>query len=144
MPACLAVIRNKRIAAHVCARAGDDAPPQCTLGYAAPEVILAFNDKRSVAVTPAQDVWALGVMVFEALTRQPAVDPFGRVPGCLALARGERAYPWEASGAQGGGFRRSRVWQLVAPCLARDPAERPSAAAVVDAVRAFCNRTAAA
>lgn len=33
----------------------------CSLGYAAPEVVLALEDKRKLAVSAAHDIWALGV-----------------------------------------------------------------------------------
>ena len=130
-------------AESVCCIAGKEAPAQCTLGYAAPEVIRAFDDKALVTVDPAQDVWALGVMVFEAFTRKPAVDPFGGVEGCVALARGDKQYPWEAE-EQAKAFGGSRARQLVESCLAREPEKRPSAAALVDAINMISNRTEAA
>ena len=120
--------------------AGKETPPQCTLGYAAPEVIKAFDAKSSVTSAAAQDVWALGVMVFEAFTRKPAVDPFGGVEGCVALARGEKQYPWEAE-EQAKAFGGSRARQLVESCLARDAGERPTAAALVNAISMISNRT---
>ena len=89
---------------------------------------------------PAQDIWALGIMVFEAFTRKPAVDPFGGPDGCKALARGEKQYPWEER-EQDKEFGGSRARQLVESCLARDPEERPTAAALVEAIRLISNRT---
>lgn len=125
---------------NVCA--GEEAAPQCTLRYAAPEVVIAFANKRTVTASPAQDVWALGVMVFEAFTRTPAVDPLGGVDGCTALARGEALYPWEGN-VDDEEFSGSRARQLVESCLTRDPADRPTAAALVEAIRLFSNRAGA-
>ena len=34
---------------------------QCSLGYAAPEVVVAFQSGQELEVTAAQDIWALGV-----------------------------------------------------------------------------------
>ena len=120
--------------------AGEETPPQCTLGYAAPEVIIAYDNKQRVAAAPAQDVWALGVMVFEAFTRKPAVDPFRGAEGCKQLARGEAKYPWE-EGEQDQEFGGSRARRLVESCLARDPEQRPTAAALVEAIRLISNHT---
>ena len=120
--------------------AGKETPPQCTLGYAAPEVIKAFDDKSRIMSAAAQDVWALGVMVFEAFTRKPAVDPFGGVEGCVALARGEKQYPWEAA-EQAQAFGGSRARQLVESCLERDPEQRPTAAALVNAITMISDKT---
>lgn len=46
-----------------------------TLGYAAPETILALNRRAPyVIANPAADAWALGVMMFELLTGHKAFD----------------------------------------------------------------------
>ena len=119
---------------------GTEARPQCTLSYAAPEVILGFDEKRNVTAEPAQDIWALGVMVFEAFTRQAAVDPLCGVGGCTALARGDKLYPWEAQD-QENEFGGSRARKLVESCLARDPEQRPTAQTLVESIRLIGNRT---
>lgn len=101
---------------------------------------MAFENNIKVTTATPQDVWALGVMVFEAFTRMPAVDPLGGAKGCSALARGEQLYPWESQ-AQGGAFDNSRARKLVESCLARDPAARPTAAALVGAISMIIDKT---
>ena len=113
---------------------------QCTLGYAAPEVVIAYDNKRPVTAAAACDVWALGVMVFEAFTRKPAVDPFGGAEGAKKLARGELRYPWEA-GELDETFGGGRVRRVVEACLARDPAARPTAAALVHNISLISSHT---
>ena len=123
---------------HRCA--GQETPPQCTLGYAAPELVIAHEERRPVTATAALDVWALGVMVFEAFARRPAVATGARVEGCRRLARGAERYPWEEP-EQARAFGGSRARELVELCLARDAAKRPSAALLVERIRAISHRT---
>lgn len=120
--------------------AGESVTPECTLSYAAPEVVVAFAEKRRVLVTPAQDIFALGIMVFECFTGAHAIGPLGGLDGCEQLARGERRYPWEEA-EQGSDYGGSRARQVVEACLDRDPDRRPSAPALVDAIRLITNRT---
>ena len=112
----------------------------CTMGYAAPEVVIAYDDQRRVTAAAACDVWALGVMVFEALTRTPAVDPFQGVEGAKKLARGELRYPWEGEELDRT-FGGSRARRVVEACLARDPAARPTAAALVQSISLISTHT---
>lgn len=52
---------------------GDEASPAFTLPYAAPEAIDAWYDKeRPMTITPALDLWSLGVIAIEVATRKPA------------------------------------------------------------------------
>lgn len=106
--------------------AGQKDPPQCTLGYAAPEVVNAWHARQSIAAAPTHDIWALGAMAFEALTRVPAVDPAAGDAGCVALARGSAQYPWER-----GDFLHYLGGERAAPavrsCLERAPGGRPRA-----------------
>ena len=115
-------------------------PPQCTLGYAAPEVIVAYERKEEVIADAASDIWALGVMVFEAFTRKPAVDPFGGAEGAKKLARGELKYPWEEAELDKA-FGGSRARLVVQSCLARDSAARPTAARLVQGISHISNHT---
>ena len=101
---------------------------------------MAHEDKRPVTADAACDVWALGVMVFEAFTRQPGVDPLGGADGAKKLARGELSYPWEAEELDKA-FGGSRARRVVESCLARDPAARPTAAALVQSISLISNHT---
>jgi serine/threonine protein kinase len=112
--------------------AGEWKWPRCSLAYAAPEVVLAVNDNREISIQPSQDVWALGVMAFEALTQTRTLTMAQEVFDC---ASGSMQYPWEAVPAeQPAQWRQSRLRALILPCLARDAAARPSAAALLAAV----------
>ena len=110
--------------------AGTLLPPRCTLAYAPPEVVSAAVAACRVTVHPSHDVWALGVVAFEAVVQRKAM------PGSTAMracALGEQLYPWEAPHAeQPAAWRQSRLRALVAPCLDRDPMQRPTAAQIVD------------
>jgi serine/threonine protein kinase len=84
------------------------AAPQFTPAYAAPEVLLAYEQKFPFAADPSQDIWAVGVMLYEALTCSKAAPPGTSTAGYLELARGDRAYPWEAA-VLDADFERSKV-----------------------------------
>lgn len=45
----------------VLARAGTDVQPACSLPYACPEVLLAYERGERMTAQPAHDIWALGV-----------------------------------------------------------------------------------
>lgn len=92
----------------------------------------AERGDTTVRADAAVDVWALGIVAFELLTRSRVFAPFEAPAGAImdALA-GRRELPWE--GPQRGellrelrGLRRS-----VLACLDRDAARRPSSAAVL-------------
>lgn len=101
---------------------------------------MAWHEKRNVTATAAQDIWALGVMVFEAFSREAAVDPFGGPRMCVRLAQGEEQYPWEGP-RKIRSFTDSRAHELVKACLDRDPEERPTAVTLVQRMRAITHRT---
>jgi serine/threonine protein kinase len=101
---------------------------------------MAWHEKRDTVATAAQDIWALGAMVFEAFSQVAAVNPFGGREACVRLARGEEQYPWEGP-QKIKGFSDSRAHEVVKACLARDPAERPSAAALVQQIRQITHCT---
>ena len=117
-------------------------PPACTPSYAAPETAVAFAEKRLERVTPAVDVFALGVVVFECFTGSHAISPLSGPDSCVQLARGERRYPWEElPQSQDRAFGGSRARKVVEACLERDADKRPSAEALVEAIRLITNRT---
>ena len=112
--------------------AGEWKWPRCTLAYAPPDIVRAAQANCDVQIGAAQDVWALGVMAYEAIV---GAVTFTSVEDIGACAAGVSQYPWERpSEGQPGTWRRSRLRALVAPCLARDPAARPTAAALLEEV----------
>jgi serine/threonine protein kinase len=117
-----------------------------SLKYAAPEVVAACEaDAHSIVATSAVDVWALGVIAFEMLTRCHAFSyPFSQslrdVFDCLM---GRALLPWEAA-APGGTERAAQMGLLrrtVLACLARDPAARPSTRDVLASWISLLERT---
>ena len=112
-----------------CTCAGDTTFPCCTILYAPPEVVLAYEARDKAAVAPAHDVWSLGVMVYETITRAPAFARRGlKLASVFACARGDECYAWERPlGEQPPAWRNSRLREVVLLCLARDAAARPSA-----------------
>ncbi|WP_345072537.1 serine/threonine-protein kinase [Phytohabitans flavus] len=94
---------------------GEAAVVQATPEYVAPEVV------AGELPTPAADVYALGIVLFELLC--------GRSPyrgGSLfdVLARHESCFPVPPPGLP------SLLWPLIEGCMALDPADRPTATAV--------------
>jgi serine/threonine protein kinase len=55
---------------------------------------MAFANSMCIPVSETQDIWALGVMAFEAFTNTTAVSRFSSKEHVIALATGERDYPW--------------------------------------------------
>ena len=109
--------------------AGNSADTRCTVAYAAPELLVAQQQRSSVTAQPAQDVYALGLIVFEALTHARALPACGACAAAAAAAAGAQRYPWEAAEDQlSPAFGRSKLRGTLAACLARNPAERPTAA----------------
>jgi serine/threonine protein kinase len=84
-------------------------------------------------MSASQDVWALGVMAYEAIVQvSPTLCTMEDVFEC---AHGHRPYPWELPTAeQPRVWRTSRLRALVAPCLSRDPTARPTSAALLGTI----------
>ena len=116
---------------HVCA--GELVKPRCTLSYAAPEVVAACEEPSDIVAAPAQDIWALGVMAFEAVNGRRAIDS---TPELFQCAAGSKLYPWDTAKLDTAPpqWRKSRLRPVIQACLARDPALRLTAAAVVSRV----------
>jgi serine/threonine protein kinase len=103
-----------------------------TLAYAAPEVVAAFQaDQHTLAVHPAADVWALGLIAFEMLTGERIFAPFAEQQDILNAIAGHTAMPWEGP-HRPELLRKLRVFRRhVLECLQRDPAQRPPIDAIV-------------
>jgi serine/threonine protein kinase, bacterial len=94
--------------------------------YRAPEIWPAGPSGRSMKPTAAADVYAIGVMLYEALTGNP---PFtGSNPGVIGrLHRG--AQPARIPALP------DPLWLLVAACLDKHPQHRPTAANLATLLR---------
>jgi serine/threonine protein kinase len=115
-------LAQERAIRLTCARgpAGELAPLQCTVAYAAPEVLNAYKRNEHIAAHPAQDVWALGVMVYEALTHSHALPRETSNDVAFELAAGKQQYLWERDELDPA-YAKSKLRGCVAACLARDP-----------------------
>ena len=126
-----------------CCIAGEEASSQCSLAYAAPEVLQSCAAGMRIPAQPAADIWALGVTVYEALTGTLVFPPFLMKPADIhAAASGSAHYPWEVD--HDVQFSRYRIRPVVEACLARDAAARPSAAQLLAQLDRLVNVTGAA
>jgi hypothetical protein len=98
-----------------------------TPNYMAPEVI------EGSPATPAADVYALGIVLYELLAGRPPFDD----DGCdtAILLRHTRAAARPLSGMP------PRVWALIEACLHRDPAKRPAADTLRTTLRRLATET---
>jgi hypothetical protein len=99
-----------------------------TLGYMAPERF------RGEPATPASDVYALGCLLWAALTGGP---PFTGTQAAVILAHVEGAIPR----LDGTDARTVALNALLAGMLAKDPVHRPSTGEIRAALRAVLART---
>ena len=116
----------------ICAPVGLESPPCYTPAYAPPEVIRATRSGETVVVDASHDVWALGVIAYEAITgtRALATRPQADACACEGVQ-----YPWEQSeDRMPEKWVRSRLRAIMRPCLDRRAGERPPAAAIAEAV----------
>ena len=79
-----------------------------------------------------QDIWSLGVTVFEALVGPQALRTLLAKggEGVVRRAAGGDVYPWEAASPPHS-FMTSRLKLLVLACLSRDANGRPSAESIL-------------
>lgn len=109
-------------------RSGDDVQvtsPGVVIGTAA---YMAPEQVRGDALTPATDVYSLGLVLLEALTGTPAFVREGRVPTALARLTSSPEIPLSLG---------PRWTALLSRMTASDPAVRPQAGEVHDAARAL-------
>ena len=92
---------------------------------------LSPEQARGNAVNSATDVYALGCMLFEMLSGEP---PFGFAPELDVLTRHLFAPVPALRPARG--VVPTKLEELIRAMLAKEAAERPSASAVLDALRA--------
>lgn len=110
--------------------AGSEAPLAFSPRYAAPEVIGVYEARQPVIrVSAALDIWALGVMAYELLTDTPVFDKYTQQKDILGQLAGRDYLPWEDPATKEAKLRQLRMLKRsLVKCLARDPAQRPSAA----------------
>ena len=114
-------------------------PPHCDLHYAAPEVVLAFEDGRALAAHPSADVWSIGVVAYEALTGNSLFSDSASLEQVSEHANGFQPYPWEAI-KRGDAFSKCPARHLLASCLERDPMRRTSARELLHGVDALIRK----
>lgn len=114
--------------------AGDTVPVALTAAYAAPEVAIAHQQRqKTVQASAAVDIWAVGVMAYELLTRSIWFAGMSQDQILAAVATAGQL-PWEASTPDARRALRKSLRALaphVMSCLSRDPMQRPSAAELV-------------
>jgi serine/threonine-protein kinase len=104
--------------------------PQALVGtpnYLAPEIITGGDP------TPAADVYAMGVLLYELLLGRP---PYAGGPPVAVLRRHLECRPRRHPGVP------DHLWRAVLACMAPDPAQRPTAGAMAETMRLLVDRTA--
>lgn len=124
-----------------------------TPAFTAPEVAAAYEGGEiAVKVAAASDVWALGLIAYELLTRKPAwPEDMSETQIWGRLCTRGAALPWELSkeGGQGvaAGPQRSGTTQkaidCALQCLRRSASKRPSAAQLAAALQGVLDDEAA-
>ena len=98
-------------------------------GYAAPEVVKAYMaGHREMPSHPAADMWSLGVIAYEMLTKERAFGPDASAQEMNQRTAGQEALPWEdpSPAAQAKLNQLRGLKRAVLQCLSRNPAMRPS------------------
>ena len=105
--------------------AGTKAGLAFSLNYAAPEVLEAQEaGARTIVAAPAADIWALGVVAYEILSRDRAFPLTCSSASIRAQIMGREELPWERPG-RADVLRTAK--HSVLQCLARVPSARPTA-----------------
>lgn len=98
-----------------------------SLNYASPEIIIAQESgQRTLDVSASADVWALGVVAYELLSGTRTFAPGTPTSEIRNMISGRLPLPWEEQEPK----QLRTLRHSVLSCLARNAAERPSAAEV--------------
>lgn len=112
---------------------GVEVPPHGSEAYAAPEVVRAMHERAPITAHSAEDIWALGVVAYEAIASTRVFSSVLDRGSAALCARGQRRYVWEVPGACSKAFMRSNMREVVLRCLSRHAADRPAAVTVLRA-----------
>jgi serine/threonine protein kinase len=116
-------------------RAGAEVQIVWSLAYTPPEIVEAVEGgQRRMAADTATDVWALGAIAFELLTKSRIFPPYSMTrEDAFEQLLGRELLPWEAGapGAEAKVKALRGLKKVVLGCLDRDPAKRPTAAGVL-------------
>jgi len=98
-----------------------------TPSYLAPETVYGAKP------TPAVDVYALGIMLYELVAGRP---PYSSAPPWSVMRRHVDESPERVDGMP------DALWRVIAACTDKRPAQRPSAEALVTMLRSLARSTA--
>lgn len=100
-----------------------------SLLYAPPEVIDAVErQERQVKADPAIDMWAIGVIAYELLTRARVFPPRLTRSEVRDQITGRAPLPWEDPEHRAEGLKQLRILKrTVLACLSREAKNRPTA-----------------
>jgi serine/threonine protein kinase len=95
-----------------------------------------------MVVDPSLDMWAIGVILFESLTRSRTFQIHGGAEEAYECAEGAKQYPWERAVEElPVQWRRSRACSLFSRCLSRDPAARPTSKQLLQSLHRLSDAT---
>lgn len=109
----------------------------CTPPYAAPELVRAHSRSTSEQppIMPSADIWALGVIAYEALTGEPFVPSGTSLEATIAQVLGDEPLQCERDSSMW--KRIGRLAPLVQRMVSRDEAARPSASEVHETLQSL-------
>jgi serine/threonine protein kinase len=126
--------------------AGHETRLTFSLAYSPPEALQALQEGAvTVTADAAADMWAIGVIAYELITRSPAFPRSWSRPQLLQAALGGLAYPWEERVRSFRNLPELRaLCGVVRACLSRDSAQRPTAPQLQTALSGLFDGRAAA